>query len=304
MAAPGPTLPRLIPIGLIDPPALASRTEMDDTAMEKLVASIRATGFWSTLVVFMVGERYQVVAGHRRSIAARLAGLVAVPCFVYESEAAALDAIQFAENSFREELSVTDEAIWFSQLLEKHPEVGTDGLAARVGESRAYVEGRLQLLGGCDRVFAALAAKEIPIGVAFELNKCTEDAHRFMLLDQAVRGGATVGVVRQWVVQWRTDHLPASPTPADAAAAAGPAPVVLDDYFMCRNCGERDNTRNMLPVNIHDYCLRQLIDPKTGLLRSRADYVLLPRTHDEATKLIQLVIDRFPGLVEDSAARS
>lgn len=287
---------RQIALALIDEPVLPSRTEMDDTRMDELVASIRALGFISVLVVVALGDRFRVVAGHRRSIAARRAGLVSVPCFVYADASAALEAIQHAENRHREELSVTDEAIWFSQLHEAHPDEGTDGVAARVGETRAYVEGRLALLRGCDHVFAALAAKEIPIGVAQELNRCTEDAHRRTLLDMAVRGGATVGLVKQWVQEWKTIHAPAAPAAAPAAPVSTGGPAIVDDYFTCRVCGRRDNVANMRPVNTHDYCLMQLIDARTGLFKREGEYVLFPRTREDAEALMLRVLERFPEL--------
>jgi ParB/RepB/Spo0J family partition protein len=293
---------RQIPIALIDEPALPSRTEMDEQRMEELIASIRALGFISVIVVVLVGARYRVVAGHRRTIAARRAGVAVLPCLVYTDEGAALDAIQHAENRHREELSVTDEAIWFAQLLEAHPKEGTDGLAARVGESRNYVEGRLALLQGCERVFAALAARRISIGVAQQLNRCTEDAHRWMLLDMAERGGATVGLVSQWVNEWRTLHAPAAGTAIDTPIVSAGGPSLNNDYFRCRVCGENDNTANMQPVQIHDYCLRSLLDPATGFFRSKADYVLFPNTPDEAVRLVQRLLVRFPELADGTAA--
>jgi ParB/RepB/Spo0J family partition protein len=294
---------RLVPLALVDDPALPSRTTMDEQQLDELVASIRAIGFISTIVLVPVGERYQVVAGHRRSKAARLAGLVDVPAFVYPSSSEALDAIQHAENRHREALSVTDEAIWFAQLLEAHAEEGTDGVAARVGESRTYVEGRLLLLRGCDRVFQALAEHKINIGVAQQLNRCDEDAHRFMLLDMAIRGGSTVGVVAQWVQEWKTIHQPASVNvPPFTPGAAGPAPIV-NEYFRCRVCAENHNTANMLPVQIHDYCLQALIDPATGFFRSRADYVVFPSRREDAIALVHRLLERFPELAEENAAR-
>jgi ParB/RepB/Spo0J family partition protein len=78
---------------------------MDEEQMDALVASIRELGFISVLVVVRVGERYEVVAGHRRRIAAGRAGLVAVPCLIYPSKGAAMEAIQHAENKHREELN-------------------------------------------------------------------------------------------------------------------------------------------------------------------------------------------------------
>lgn len=294
---------RQVPLDLIDPPELPSRTTMDEQKMDDLVTSIRTTGFWSTLVLVAIGERFRVVAGDRRSRAARLAGLAFVPAFVFEDDSAALDWIQHAENTKREELSATDQAIWFAQLMEKYPEGGTDGVAARVGESRALVEGRLALLGGCERVFAALAEQRISIGVASELNKCTEDAHRFMLLHHAIEGGATVGLVRQWVYDWKTVHQPA----AAGAPAAAPAPAsgahVVNDYMRCRVCGEVDDPGARDLLNVHSYCVRPLIDPATGLLRARTDYVLFPRTPEHAVELFKRIFERFPELATTDSVR-
>jgi len=301
--APRGNAPHMIPLVDIDEPQLPSRTEMDETEMVRLIESIRTTGFWSTLVVVPDGLRFRVVAGHRRTIAARRVGLIQVPCFIFDEESAALEWIQHAENQKREALTVTDEAIWFAQLLEKYPEDGTDGLAARVGETRAYVEGRLLLLQGCERVFDALRQHTINIGVAMELNKITEPAHRFMCLDQAATGGATVTLVKRWVQEWRTIHAPAGAAVPPPAPVADSSPLVLDDYFTCRVCGERDQVHAMRPLNAHDFCWRTLLDPKTGLVRAKTDYVLFPRTRDEAVKLVDRLLERFPELVPDPAAQ-
>lgn len=295
---------RQIPLALIDAPELPSRTTMDDQKMDELVASIRATGFWSVLVVVMVGERARVIAGHRRSIAARRAGLVTVPCFVFSAESTALDWVQDAENTKREDLSVTDQAIWYAQLMERYPEGGTDGVAARVGQSRNVVENRLALLAGCDRVFAALASHEINIGVAQELNLCTEDAHRFMLLRMAIEGGATRALVQAWVREWRTIHLPASAGAAPIVAEGSSGPVMVNDWLRCRVCGETDNPGRRQMINIHDYCLLPLIDSSTGLFRPRADFVLFPRTVADAVALIERIAARFPELRDEDPARA
>lgn len=293
---------RQIPIALIDEPTLPSRTTMDEQRLAELVTSIRTLGFISSIVVIAIGDRFRVVAGHRRTIAARQAGIVVLPCLVYFDEAAALDAIQHAENRHREELSVTDEAIWFAQLLEAHPEDGTDGLALRVGETRNYVENRLALLAGCDRVFKALADHSINVGVAQQLNRCSEDAHRFMLLDMAVRGGATVGLVTQWISEWKTIHAPASGHLLPGGTVTAPGYTPANEYFRCKVCGENTDTPNMVPVQLHSYCLQTMVDPATGFFRSRADTVAFPRTREEAVALVRRVLERFPELADESAA--
>lgn len=287
---------RVIPIALIDAPALPSRTTMDDQKLDELTAAIVRDGFQSTIGVVATGDRFEVVYGHRRRVAAGRAGVTAVPCFVYPTKGALTMRLQYTENWLREDIKVTDEAILFAELLEEDPAAGTDGVAVRTGQTRAYVEGRLLLLRGCDHVFQALAENEISIGVAQQLNRCTEERHRRMLLETAIKSGATVGLVTQWIAEWKSFSALNPETPAAAAPVTTGGPVMANDYFTCRVCGERDNTARMQPVNVHDYCWQQISDSATGLLRSRTDYVLFPRTRDDALGLLQRIVDRFPEL--------
>jgi ParB/RepB/Spo0J family partition protein len=291
-----------VPVGLIDEPRLMSRNEVDDAHVDDLVQSIRQQGFTSSIVLARVGDRYEVIAGHHRTLAARRVPLATVPALVYPSYLDGIQAIQHSENALQKPTSPCDQAIWYAELVELYPDEGTDGVARRVGEKRDFVEARLALLNGDPEVFRALGNDEIKIGVAQQLNRCTELAHRRMLLDQAIRGGATVGLVTQWVSEWRTIHLPASSgAPLPAPDASGPTPI-MQEYFRCRHCGEKHNTANMLPVQIHDYCLQQLTDPATGMFRSRADYVMFPRTREDAVALVKRLIERFPELADESAA--
>lgn len=293
---------RLLPLAAIDEPLLPSRSKMNDTKMDELVASMRSIGFISVLVVVMVGERYEVVAGHRRRIAAGLAGIAAVPCLVYPSKADAVEAAQHAENKYREDLNAADEAIWFVQLLEKYPEDGTDGVAARVGESRNYVEGRIALIQGDDRVFEALAADRINIGVAQELNKCGDELWRRNLLDQALHSHPTRATVASWIADWKRTMEPALRDVArDGAVGIAPTPV-LSDYFTCHLCDLKENPANMRPVNMHDYCIRAVLEPALTLFRSRRDVLEMPRTLDAARELVSELLDRFPALAGDDSA--
>lgn len=295
---------RELPIHLIDEPVLPSRSSMDEQKLEELIQSIRANGFISVVVVVRVGDRFRVVAGHRRTIAARRAPVAVLPCFVYPSEADALDAIQHAENRHREELSVGDEAIWFAQLLEKYPEHGTDGVAGRVGETRAYVEGRLALLMGDELIFQALQAGAIKIGVAHELNKVTDQIHRRYLLDLAMRqGGVTVAIACGWVAEWRTVHEPALRN-AIAAGDVVPTKPIADEPFKCEICGLSENTPRFRTLWVHDYCVPAVLAPALEHFRRRGELVPFPRTLEQAIDLINRVTEQFPQLIEEPAPRA
>lgn len=286
-----------IPVGLIDEPRLASRATMDETGLDELTASIARNGVISPLSVGRVGDRVEVVAGHRRLLASRRAGLVAVPCVVYPSIDQAHEAIKFAENRHREDLNPAEEAIWFSELLERDCGGDVDRLCAQLGVKRGYAEARLLLFQGDRAVFQALQDGKIGIGIAHELNKCSEDAHRAMLLHQAIVGGATRAVVTGWINDW--ERMQRYAAGASSPAAESPAPVAAADldFFKCYVCRGRADVHAMRPINVHSYCVPATLDKALDQYARRGDQLLYPRTEDEARNLISDLITHFPTLL-------
>lgn len=250
-----------LPLGLIDDPELPSRSQMDEQKLDELAADIREHGLQQPMIVARVGDRFEVIAGHRRRLACGRAGLVAAPCSIYPTKDAALLAVQFGENYFREDLNAADEAAWFHDLLEGRCGGDVDALCAALHRKRSYVEGRLLLFSGDPIVFDALKDGKIQIGLAHELNKVTDERMRRYYLDAAVRGGATVAVVAGWVMDWKNQERDRSGEPAPAAPAAAPSAVPQLDYFRCACCGKNDNVHLMTPINVHQHCKLAILDP-------------------------------------------
>jgi len=261
---------REIPLGLIDAPELPSRATMDEHKLDELVASIRANGLLQPMSVARVGDRYEVVAGHRRWLACGRAGVVAVPCVVYPSKESALEAIKYAENRHREDLNPAEEAIWFNELLERDCGGDVDRLCEQLHEKRSYVEGRLNLLAGDEKIFQALQDGKIKIGVAHQLNRCKVEQYRRYLLHQAIIGGATVAVVSGWIQDWENAERAASGAPAPSSDAAPPSAIPQTDYFRCGVCLGTDNVYLMVPVNIHQHCKLAIFDKLMASYRGEA----------------------------------
>jgi len=250
-----------LPIHLVDAPALPARTQMDEDKLRELAESIKAIGLQQPMIVARTGERYQIIAGHRRRVACELAGQVTAPCIVYPSLEVALEAIKYAENRFREDLNAADEALYFSELLETQCGNDTNRLVDLVHESRAYVEGRLLLFQGHSDVFEALRAESISIGAAHELNKCHDDVMRHYFLSNAIRDGASITIVRGWMQQWTRSLVPSSGKPGITAVDATAAPVPQTNYFTCYVCGKDHDVHLMTPINVHGYCRKAILDP-------------------------------------------
>ena len=94
---------------------------LDDAEMDDLTESIREHGIMSPLLVRPLEDspgEYELISGHRRLHAAKLAGLVAVPTFVREidRDAAAVELVD--SNLYREHILPSEKAFAYRLKLE------------------------------------------------------------------------------------------------------------------------------------------------------------------------------------------
>ena len=111
------------------------------------------------------GGRYEIIAGERRSRAARLAGLTEVPVLVKEvpDEAAAVMAL--IENIQREDLNPLEEAQGLQRLTQEFG-LTHEQAAQAVGRSRSAASNLLRLLNLADPVQGMLMAGDLDMGHA------------------------------------------------------------------------------------------------------------------------------------------
>lgn len=245
---------RDLPVGLLDAPVLDIRTARDAEKLDELKDDILRRGVLFPIIVVPAGERYEVVDGFRRTIAATRAGLVVVPCCVYATKDAASEGIKFAANAYREDMSPAEEALFFYELFQHECHEDVDAVCALVGKKRSYVESRMDLLAGDDQVFAALRERRISIGVAQELNKLPAEDYRRFYLHLAVRDGASIALVSAWVTEWK--KLYGTPTVAAAPIVPTPAPIVPTghDPTRCVVCRQVDPRFIPELVSVHTHC--------------------------------------------------
>lgn len=258
---PRPGAVREIPLHLVDDPTLASRIDMDDAKMEELVASIRANGIIQNVCLVERGDRFEVVAGHRRTVAARRAGLPFLEAKVYPADYPTLRVIQAHENGKREDVNPVDEAFWFGELLEHECGGDVERLAGLVSEKLSYVLGRLELLELDDDTRAALRAGQIKIGVAKKLMRVTMLDFRRYYREHAIKSGATESVVEAWVMDWKSTHGADHPaTPATAAPTIAVAASTYDPN-RCFICGKSDARFIPEQLIVHTHCKHAILEP-------------------------------------------
>lgn len=129
---------KLINTSLIDPHPDNPRKNIGDVT--DLAASIKANGLLSPLSVVPNGERYRVIAGHRRLAACKQAGTGAVPCFVLDLDPLQQLEAMVTENCQREQLTVLEEADAIQGMLDLGATAAA--VAHRLGRSSDYVRDR------------------------------------------------------------------------------------------------------------------------------------------------------------------
>lgn len=170
----GATAASLSPL-VIDPdPENARGTDYGD--LTELAGSLITEGMLQPVIVFPVGDRYQLVMGHRRVAAARLANLVEVPALVRPDleSARRLAAAQATENLQRRNLNPMQEARAFRRLVDAGAK--QEEIANRVGVNQGHVSKRLALLKLSDDLQEMVAAGDVSIEDAVEVARLPKAA--------------------------------------------------------------------------------------------------------------------------------
>ncbi len=158
--------PSILPLSVLQAGKYQPRTRMDEGSLYELAESIRTQGIMQPILVRPVGGgRYEIIAGERRSRAAKLAGLTDVPVLVRDvpDEAAAVMAL--IENIQREDLNPLEEAQGLQRLTQEFG-LTHEQAAQAVGRSRSAASNLLRLLNLSDAVQGMLMAGDIDMGHA------------------------------------------------------------------------------------------------------------------------------------------
>jgi len=167
-----------IEVGKIRPNPNQPRRNFNETALWELAKSIREFGFLQPLVVTRahkstedgVDVEYELIAGERRLMAAKLLGLEYVPAIIREVDLER-EKLELAiiENLQREELNPVERARAFQRLQEEFRLTQRE-IAAKLGKSRETVANTVRLL-------------DLPMYIqeALEKGQITESHGRFLL---------------------------------------------------------------------------------------------------------------------------
>jgi len=173
--------------------------------LEELADSIRAQGVLQPLLVTPGGE---VVAGHRRLAAARLAGLSELPVIVRDLDRVQQQEIMLVENLQRQDLSCVEEARAYRRLLDGGHT--TAQIARRIGVPSARINARLVFLKLDEQVQWMFHRGDLPLTLASVLLKVADPVRQRQVATMAARRQLTVPEIER-IVERGAGALQAAP---------------------------------------------------------------------------------------------
>ncbi len=121
------------------------RKIFDEEALNELASSIKEHGIVQPIIVKKSIKGYELVAGERRTKAAKIAGLETVPAIIKDFDDEQMMEIALIENIQRENLNPIEEAMAYDSIL-RSSNITQDELAKKFGKSRSYITNSLGLL--------------------------------------------------------------------------------------------------------------------------------------------------------------
>ena len=166
------------------------RQDFDDEALKELSKSIEQHGVLQPILVRPLENGFQLIAGERRWLAAKMAGLKVVPCQVRELEDQSVNEAAIEENLKRKDLNALEKAHAF-QDYQRRFGCSLEQMAKKLSMTRSNVSNILRLLELDEVVKDALRQDRISFGHARALLSLSREDQAVML-EQIEQGNLSV----------------------------------------------------------------------------------------------------------------
>ncbi len=155
-------------LGDISPNKYQPRKDFDENNLADLTNSIKERGVIQPIIVRRSNDgksKYEIIAGERRWLAARKAGLHEIPVVVTEADD--LKSLEFAivENVQRHDLNPLEEAEGYKKLIDDFS-YDQEKVSKFIGKSRSYITNSLRILSLPSEVLKLINEKKISAGHA------------------------------------------------------------------------------------------------------------------------------------------
>lgn len=218
------------------------RQDFNQKQLEELSASIKEQGILEPIVVEYISDnKFYIIAGERRTRAAKMAGLTKVPVVLRKFDDQQKLEFALIENIQRENLNPIEEATAYYNLIQMS-DMSQDEVAKRVGKNRSTVANSMRLLKLPEDIQRSLANGQISAGHARALLAVKLDADMRVLFGKIVGGGLSVREAEALAEEMNNGSRAASKKKDDKKPVKKDADVMTFEQDLRTKFGVRDVT--------------------------------------------------------------
>ena len=225
-----------IPLSEIRSNPYQPRKTFNEETIKELAESIKEHGIIEPVIVKKSIKGYELVAGERRCMAAKEAGLEKIPAVIKDFSDQEMMEVALIENIQREDLNPIEEAVAYQNII-KLSNLTQEEFAKKFGKSRSYVTNLLGLLNLPEETRKLVISKELSMSHARCLSKLNDDYLINTLAEKVVKEGMSVRTLENLI---NAQELPK------------------------KQKQERDNTKN-IRNSIYEKLLREKVGTKVKI---------------------------------------
>ena len=180
------------------------RKTFNDESLKELAESIKEYGIVQPVILKKNIKGYYLIAGERRTKAARLAGLETIPAIIKDFNDQEMMEIALIENIQREDLNPIDEAQAYENIIELG-NMTQEEFATRFGKSRSHVTNMLGLLKLPSATKKLVEKNKLSMGHARALSKISDENIVNTLADRVLNESLSVRELEHLIAE---ENLP------------------------------------------------------------------------------------------------
>ena len=223
-------------IDLLIPNPYQPRKQFNDNSLKELALSIKEYGILNPILVRPKGDKYEIIAGERRTKAAKLLSLTEIPAIVRNINDEKMAEIALIENLQRENITPIEEAMTYQTIL-KNTNKTEKELSEMIGKSQPFIANKLRLLNLPEFVKNALINKKISERHARSLLTEKNEKKQHYLLEKVINEKLTVKELEQLIKENKI-------TEAELNSVVGEEKESLEESDLKKEEKESDNMNN------------------------------------------------------------
>lgn len=221
-----------VSVDLLKPNPHQPRKEFDKDALQELADSIKEHGIIQPPLVEETGNGdYYIIAGERRTRAAKLAGLKEIPVRIQKFSDEKKLEVALIENIQREDLNALEEALAYKKLMDMAG-ITQEEAAKRVGKNRSTVANAIRLLKLPEDMQSALADEKITAGHARALLSVENTQDQRILFGRIVGQNLSVREAERQAAEMNQPKGSTAKKPAKPEPARNPDYAALEEQLI------------------------------------------------------------------------